>query len=251
MVGLALIALDGLLPERAQSTSLYTGLALTLICVAAGLAGNAQVRWRGVSPAAGIVVGLVAGMLPLALRGSWSHAGSNMPQPIATTRAPAVASWQAPPDPRGNREAESSPTSKRLGPLLAEVAGLVQKARPALDDQHRVLVAVAQDRTAAADPDNVRGQLALSARELEDVESSLARIEYQNQDLRKDLNAVIGDMGPLTALNSSLHRMSDPADGNSGARGRVIQLATQTLVASQWIDGVDRRVAGARAVIRR
>lgn len=256
VAGLALVALAGVLPERAQGTSLYTGLALALVCAGAGVAGlaaNSPLRWQGVSPAVGIVVGLIAGVLPLTVRELWLHADLAAAPVISRAPGRALARLPGPqtPQAQSNSESESSPSTKRLKPLLLEIASLVQKARPALDSQHRVLVAVAQERSAAIDADALSTRLAYSARDLEDVESSLGRIKSRNQDVGQELDAVIGDMTPLTALNYSLRRMSGSADANANARGRVIQLATQTLVTNQWIDGVDRRVAGAQAAIRR
>jgi hypothetical protein len=155
------------------------------------------------------------------------------------------------PLPPQDADQSASPGSKREA-VLAEVAGLLeQKARPALDDQRRYLVSLLQDRTATKDPDYIKSGLASNARALGEVESSLARIKSQNRDLSKELDAVIGDSRPLTALNSSLREVSD-SEGDAGANPvvRLRQLATENLVANQWIATVDRRLADARAVSR-
>jgi len=257
--GLLLIVLIGVLPERLQSSTLYLGLALTLFGVGAKLTqlpGDSPLRWRGVSPALGIIVGVVAAGLPLVPRsGLWPHAQRNAAPAIATARAPISARPPSGPravQPQRDGASQRSLQKTRLEPVLAQVAGLVeQKAQPALEQQRRYLISAMTDHTVTQDPLGVASQLATQARELEEVASSLAVIKSQNQDFSKQLETVIGDMSPLTALATSLRGVSDALPDGSGTSGNptitLRQLTAENMTATRWVSAMDQRLTDARA----
>lgn len=258
MAGLLLVAMAGLVPEHIQSATLYAGVSLALLSVGtevALLSTNTRLKWRGLSPVVGIAVGLIVGALPFIARGPWSHQHEAPAIPTAKaplrTPAPPVPSAQITPPPQV-AESPSPPGSKGMEPALAEVAGLLdQKARPALEQQRRYLISVLMDHTVTRDPDSVRSQLATQARELEEVASSLAAIKSQNRDLSKELEAVIGDTGPLTALANSLRGVSNSLPDDSSTGGNPViklrQLTAENMTASQWVGAMDERLTGARA----
>jgi hypothetical protein len=257
LAGLLLIALDAVLPERAGRAVLYTGVALVLVSVAAILPpveGGTRLRRWGMSPVIGVILGVIAGALPALLgdHSLFADAGRQIPatataSPAARTRPPMQVA-----QPRdAARSSDSRMSSTRLESALAEAAeALRQRARPVLESQGRFLDTVLRDGTIVRDPESVRSQLESNARDLAAVESALARIRSDNQDLDTRLDEILGDTTTLGALNSSLRELSGINIGAKTNRARMWQLANQTTVASQWADSADRRVADARSESR-
>jgi hypothetical protein len=268
--GLVLLALGAALPARIQTGFLYTGIGLALLSVAAGLApaGDARLRWIGMSPALGIVLGVMAGASPLILSGSWFGAEDKMGAPSAPASNPRGTSWvgawfhsdsrsaastpsglraPAPAPPAELPSADEESAGRALEPGLAQAADILeQRAKPLLAEQQRFLLAATKDRSAAR---GVKAQLESNARELADIQSSLARITSDNRNSGSDLNSVTGAASVIGRLSSSLRVFNESlqSDGPRGDEVRLRQLAYQTALANQFID---QRLAGARAEMR-
>jgi hypothetical protein len=257
-VGLLLLALSGPLPERLQLLCASGGVALALLSAAVlvSLTAHPSLRWHGISPALGIVLGVTAGALPGLFGGTWLRAGSHpLPRSVVVRTDPRPGTDMQPltaaAGPPERLAVAAASTGKLPGALLSELSYLLdRKARPALDGLNRLLTSLA-DAPDAADPVTLRVQLEPSVNELSEVAASLEKIEAENTDLPPGLRQAIAGGRPLSALTSSLHQLT-LAQGDARGYGapRLRRLASAADSASRWLDGVDQQL-DARPIVTR
>ena len=254
--GILLLALSGLLPERLQLAFAYCGIALALLSAAflVSLMTHRSLQWKGVSPALGIVLGVLVGAMPGILSSAWHRTGDYpvaRPAAVRTAaRRPAndvhtvVAMRVVPPD---SVAVAAVLPAKPLGAVLNELSYILdQKARPALDSLHGLLTSVA-DAPESTDVVSLRSQLEPGVNDLAEVAASLERIEAENPNLTPELREAIGGGRALGTLNSGLHQLS-LAEGDARGYGasRLRRLANATESAVKWVDNVDGQLAQAR-----
>lgn len=257
-VGLLLLALSGPLPERLQLLCASCGIALALLSAAVlvSLTAHPSLRWHGISPALGIVLGVIAGALPGLFGGTWLRAGNHpLPRTVIVRTDPRpgnnIQPLTAAAGPPERLAVTAASTGKLPDALLSELSYLLdRKARPALDGLNRLLTSLA-DSPDAADPVNLKVQLEPSVNELSEVAASLGKIEAENTDLPPGLRQAIAGGRPLSALTSSLHQLT-LAQGDARGYGapRLRRLASAADSASRWLDSVDQQLDGRPIVTR-
>lgn len=254
--GFLLVATSLPLPERMQLAFACSGIALVLLSAAVlvSLTAHPTLRWKGLSPALGIVLGVIVGALPGLLSGAWLRTENPppaRPAAVRTTASPrnemraAVTMRVAAPESVAPVPAPRA--RKPPGPGLSELSYILdQKARPALDSLYRLLNSLA-DAPDSTDPVTVMSQLEPSESELAEVAASLERIQSENSDLSPQLRAAIGGGRALSSLNSSLHQLS-LAEGDARGYGapRLRRLANAAESASRWVDSVDQQLAASQ-----
>jgi hypothetical protein len=257
--GFLLLALSGPTPERLQLAVACSGIALALLSAGAlvSLTAHPALRWKGVSPALGMVLGVIVGALPGLLSGVWLQTESQPVARPAVIRAaarprhdmPATVTMRVvPPD---NVAAPAPPAAKPPGPVLNELSYVLdRKARPALDSLHRLLASVA-DAPESMDPVTLTSELEPGMNELAEVAASLERIQAENPDLSPELRQAIEGSRALSTLNSALHQLSlSQGDARGYGAPRLRRLANATESASRWVDGMDQQLARSQTVTR-
>lgn len=265
--GLLLMTSAGWLPAHLQNATLYSGLALALVSVGGHLVfhtSGASLRWKGVSPAVALVVGLMAGVLPLVLGGSrvtgrdravvaaaapgsareGVYQSPNAEQGALTRRGalpgvgPALpvvsaSSGGAP----GAADPDAGASGSRLDVVRGELGELLaRKARPVLESQSQILNSTLQGHITAAELASLRPQLEANARTLQDVKAALDTMKSGNEEL----SARLGDAEVLTTLDVGIRKFSEAMARNPEAPGTALpflrHIAQTTMAADQWID---------------
>ncbi|HEY2274356.1 MAG TPA: hypothetical protein VGH61_02530 [Steroidobacteraceae bacterium] len=258
-VGLLLLALSGPLPGRVQLLCASCGVALALLSasVLVSLTAHPSLRWHGISPALGIVLGVIAGALPGLFGGTWLRAGNHpLPRSVVVRTdprprndlQPLTAAAVGPPE---RLAVTAASTGKLPDAVLSELSYLLdRKARPALDGLNRLLTSVA-DAPDTADPVTLKVQLEPGVNELSEVAAALEKIEAENTDLPPGLRQAIAGGRPLSALTSSLRQLT-LAEGDARGYGapRLRRLASAADSAGRWLDSVDQQLDGRPIVTR-
>jgi hypothetical protein len=263
LAGLLLMPLAPVLPERVQSPSLYGGIALSLVCLAAALvhlARDAQLQWRGISPVVGILIGALAFLGPVGWRyvaGRHSEAAQmtapTVPAVVhATTTLPrkpasqiAQTQQSARPYPPTNEE--------RLDRMLLEVSDILTGKARRVTQAVSIMVRVRE-------PTRLRSALAVATTGLADVKLSINRTRSENTSLAEQLDTVLGDLTPLSELDSALQQFSDSQQSMEGesanqtGRAGPPSALTQPVWAatgsvSRWITDCQQRIAALRASV--
>jgi hypothetical protein len=211
LAGALLCTATGVLPERWQEAGVYFGVGLAFAAVGGtlvNLAISARPKWRGMATIGGGILAALP-LLFVAWHNTHERPATAAPLPVSRSAVAAARSNAgAARRPEVSAALRSAPAGlTQLDPVLAEMSTVLKKqARVAVDEAALIL---RRGRARELPATAVRSQLSDTARELEEVRTSLKDIQSRHEELPLQLTSVVGDTTALDNLIGSLRWLTD------------------------------------------